>query len=309
MGVEGGIRRVDLGGGAIILDSNQPGYVQHAVSELRDYLREISGRDVPVITALDEKADIVIAVGKDSVQGILGEPVQLDGLGEEGFLIKTVRKDGKVIVAVAGGGSQGTKYGIAHLMNLIRPGGKSAYVAETLEVRTSPRYSKRGIHLNGWAFKYPYTFRCWPEADWRRYIDLQTLQGVNLLYIWPFMEIMPVPLSPEDESYLDEVNRVIEYAQVQHGMEVWIMQAVNRVARDDCGVKDPRHRPYWRPSQPDLDPGDPAQFKRIAESHEALYRVLTNADGFCFIDCDPGGWHGSPPEDLLKVPAERANVS
>ena len=285
----------------MLLDGGQPRYVQHVVFDLRDYLHEISGTDVPVITSPDERAKVVIAVGEDAAQGMPGKLPELHGLGDEGFLIKTASKDGKRFVAVTGAGPQGTKYGVAHLVNLIRPSGKSAHIPGTLEVRSSPHYARRGIHLNGWAFNYPYTFRCWPEADWRRYIDLQTLQGINLLYIWPFMEIMPVPLSPEDESYLEEVRRVIEYAQVQHGMEVWIMQAVNRVAKDDCGVKDPRHRPYWRPSQPDLNPGDPAQFKKIAESHEALYSILTNADGFCFIDCDPGGWPESPPSDLLKV--------
>ena len=301
MGAADKIRRVDLGGAVIVFDDNQPGYVRHAVSELRDYLREITMKDATVTSSLDEKADVIVAVGKDSAQGILGEPLQLDGLGDEGFLIKSARKDGRLNISVAGAGPQGTKFGVANLMNLIRRCGNSAWVPESLDVRTSPHFAVRGIHLNGWAFKYPYTFRCWPEADWRRYIDLQTLQGVNHLYIWPFMEIMPVPLSPEDESYLDEMKRLIEYARVQHGMEVWIMQAVNRVAKDDCGVRDPRHRPYWRPSQPDLDPGDSAQFKKIAESHKALYRILTNADGFCFIDCDPGGWPGSPPGDLLKV--------
>jgi hypothetical protein len=293
--------QVNLNNCVILADDNQPKYVQYAISELRDYLRELKGADVPLSSSFDDKADTVIVIGRELAEKAPGKPLNLDGLGDEGFIINIVKKSGSQFVVVAGATPQGTKFGIAHLMTIIHSDGKSAYIPQKLDIRSSPKFAKRGIHLNGWAFNYPYTFRCWREEDWRRYIDLQTLQGINLLYLWPFMEIMPVPLSREDESYLEEVRRLIEYAQVKHGMEVWIMQAVNRVATDDCGVRNPRHRPYWRPSQPDLNPGDPAQFVKIAESHEALYRILTNADGFCFIDCDPGGWKDSPPDELLKV--------
>ena len=285
----------------IITDDNQPQYVHHAVSELRSYLQELTGRGVAVSPSLDKKADVVVLIGREISEKILGQSFDIGEVGDEGFIIKTVKKNGRQFVVIAGATSHGTKFSIAHLMTLIRADGKSIYIPEKLDIKSSPRFVKRGIHLNGWAFNYPYTFRCWREEDWRRYIDLQTFQGVNLLYLWPFMEIMPTPLSDDDKAYLEEVRRIIEYAQVQQGMEVWIMQAVNRVATDDCGVLDPRHRPYWRPSQPDLNPGDPVQFAKIAESHETLYRILTNADGFCFIDCDPGGWKDSPSSELLKI--------
>ncbi len=67
------------------------------------------------------------------------------------------------------------------------------------------------MHFNGWAFNYPYSFRGWKEEDWKSYIDILSYQNVNLLYLWPFMEIMPVPLSKEDQAYLEECNRVVEY--------------------------------------------------------------------------------------------------
>jgi len=173
-----------------------------------------------------------------------------------------------------------------------------------------PSFAVRGMHLNGWAFGYPYTFRCWKEADWKRYIDLLSCQGVNLFFIWPFMEIMPVPLSAEDESYLREVRRVVDYARDKRGMEVWIFQSANRVALNDCGVRNPRLRPYWvlkaqgeypGAGQVDLNPADPKQFARIMKSREALYRRVDNADGYCTIDSDPGGWDGSPFSDYLKI--------
>jgi hypothetical protein len=157
------------------------------------------------------------------------------------------------------------------------------------------------MHFNGWAFNYPYSFRNWREADWKSYLDILSFQGVNLFYLWPFLEIMPVPLSPEDQAYLEECRRIIDYAQKKHGMVVWIMQCTNRVAKDRCGVADPRLRPYWRASQEDLNPGKPEDFQAILKSREALYRILDNADGVCNIDSDPGFCPESNFDDYVKV--------
>ena len=164
-----------------------------------------------------------------------------------------------------------------------------------------PAFAVRGMHLNGWPLNYPYSFRGWREADWQRYLDILAYQGINLFYLWPFIEIMPVPFSPEDQAYLEECRRVVDYAQKKHGMEVWIMQCTNRVAKDRCGVADPRVRPYWRPTQEDLIPGKPEDFKAILASREAMYRIIDNADGVCNIDSDPGFCPGSPVSDYVKV--------
>lgn len=94
---------------------------------------------------------------------------------------------------------------------------------------------------------------------------------------------------------------MVDYAQNKHGMEVWIMQCTNRVARDRCGVADPRERPYWRPSQEDLNPGNREHLQAILASREALYRIVNNVDGVCNIDSDPGYCVGSPLTDYLKV--------
>jgi hypothetical protein len=296
----GGAERLELKRCAIVVDDAQPSYVQHAVGELQGYLQETTGAPVPVKTAQPDQPGLVIGVGPTAFQHFAGQP-EPKPLGDEGFIIRTQTMAGARSIAATGAGPQGTKFAVAALMHMIRVEGPSVYLPAGGEMSSVPRFARRGIHLNGWPFKYPYTFRGWREADWRCYIDTLTCQGVNLFYLWPFMEIMPTPLSAADQSYLEEVRRVVEYAQQQHGMEVWIMQAVNRVAQDDCGVRDPRQRPYWRPCQVDLNPGDPAQFELIAGSHETLYRIVNNADGYCFIDCDPGGWPGSPVGDLMRV--------
>ena len=40
---------------------------------------------------------------------------------------------------------------------------------------------------------------------------------------------------------------MVDYAQKKHGMEVWIMQCTNRVAKDRCGVADPSAAPTGGP--------------------------------------------------------------
>ncbi len=286
---------------AIVVEEARPSYLQHAVAELADYLKYATGAEVPVGTVASPNARALIAVGPEAGRRVVGEALRLDGLGEEGYVLKSVRREGAACVAVAGATPRGTRAGVLALVRAIELGATSASVADALDLRHVPAYAKRGMHLNGWRFRNPYSFRTWREEEWRRYLDILALQGVNLFYLWPFMEIMPVPLSAEDRAYLQECRRVIAYAQEAHGMEVWIMQCTNRVARDTCGVDDPRLRPYWRPSQEDLDPGDAEQLRRILASREALYGALPNVDGVCNIDSDPGYFPGSPLEDYVKV--------
>ena len=184
----------------------------------------------------------------------------------------------------------------------IRLDGGSPYVDAPVDRRESPTYAVRGIHLNGWPLNYPYAFRAWKEADWKRFVDIAWAQRINLFYLWPFMEVLPVPLSPDDEAYLQEVRRVVDYAQRQRGMDVWIMQSANRIGVSDCGTRDPRFRPYWvNDCQKDMNPADPAQFARIERSFAAFYTIVNNANAYVMIDSDPGGWPQSPLSDQARI--------
>lgn len=293
--------RLSLDHAVIVVDGNQPSYVQYGIEEVAGYLHDITGHKPPTVAAPTSDHKVVIAVGPKSVQPLLGEDLPADQLGKDGYLLRSAAKDGKQFLLVAGATPQGTKAGLAALMKTIEVENKSAFVPADLDRAQKPPIATRGMHFNGWAFTGPYSFRNWREQDWKSYLDILAYQGVNLFYLWPFIEIMPVPLSPEDEEYLQECRRVVDYAHEKHGMEVWVMQCTNRVAKDDCGVKEPRRRPYWRPSQQDLNPGDAADFKRIMDSREAMYKIINNADGVCNIDADPGECPGSPLSDYLKV--------
>jgi len=285
----------------IVNDPGRTSFVQYAVEELSHFLEEVTGNSPRTVDTFTNHSGTSIAIGQPNAQRILGDALAVPELGEEGYLLKTVSKEETTWIIAAGVTPRGTKNALAALMKAIQIEGKSAVIPGALDRIGRPAYAMRGMHFNGWAFNYPYSFRNWREADWQHYLDILAYQGVNLFYLWPFMEIMPVPLSPEDQAYLEECRRLIDYAQKKHGMEVWIMQCTNRVAKDRCGVADPRLRPYWRPSQEDLNPGKLEDFQAIVRSREAMYRILDNADGVCNIDSDPGFCPDSNFDDYVKV--------
>lgn len=292
---------IDLTGVVIVVDRSQPSYLRHAAGELQGYVEEITGADVQVRTSVNVGSGTVIAIGPGIARQVVSD-LPRNNLGEEGFVIRSVVKDGRSYLVVCGGSAKGTKHGVYELMTMIRSRGKTAYVEGPVDLTSKPSFALRGIHLNGWPFNYPYTFRKWPERDWERYIDILSAQHVNLFFIWPFMEMIPLPLSKQDEDYLREFRRVVDYAQKEHGMEVWMMQSANRVANSNCGVEDPRDRPYWKSDvQVDMNPADPEQFRKIMDSREALYRIVNNVDGVVTIDSDPGGWPGAPVSDWVKI--------
>lgn len=299
----GQAQRITLDNSTIVVDTTEPSYVQYAAKDLSAYLLQITDRE-PSLTATVKKAGgarNLVLVGEKAARSA---GVDLPGdLGEEGSLIRKVDLKGAQAIVIAGTDPHGTNMGVATFVRMVQAEGNAAWVNGPLDQIAKPSMDARGIHLNGWPLNYPYAFRSWKEADWKHFVDIAWAHRINLFYLWPFMEIIPVPLSQEDEAYLQEVQRVVDYAQNQRGMEVWIMQSANRVAVSDCKVKDPRFRTYWVPGecQQDMNPADSEQFENILKHFAALYKIVNNADGFCFIDADPGGWPGSPLSEQTKI--------
>ena len=297
--------RISLDGVVVLVDSSEPSYLLYGAKDLASYLTDITGKPVAVSSSLNAalKSKSVIAIGKETARALNADLGSPSALGDEGAVIRSFDRGGSKVVLIAGPNPHGTNTGLATFMPMIHGEDKAAYIDGPLDLRSKPSIASRGIHLNGWPLKYPYAFRSWKEEDWKRFIDIAWAQRINLFYLWPFMEIIPVPMSAEDEAYLQEVKRVVDYAQNQRGMEVWIMQSANRIGVGNCGIRDPRFRTYWvmGECQKDMNPADPEQFANILKSFEALYKVVNNADAFCFIDSDPGGWAHSPLSDQTKI--------
>lgn len=293
--------RLILNGCTIVVQRDRPSYVSYMVNDIRGYLEEITGSPVTTSESIGNGQGTFIVVGRDKARQITDEPLPEEAIGEQGYLIKAITKGSSQYLIVAGATDKGTRNGLAALAMMIRSEAKRAHIEIHAEIISKPSVSVRGVHFNGWSCRSPYSFRRWTEAEWKKYIDILSYQQTNLLYLWPGKEIIPEPITVEDEEYLREVRRVAEYARKHHGMEVWLLQAPNRVAKSNLGEPNPRLRLYWRDVQIDKNPGVPEELEEILRSHETLYRIVNNVDGICTIDCDPGGWPNSPIEDFMRV--------
>lgn len=294
--------RISINKASIAVGANESAFVQRAARDLAEYLKELTGAVVRITGEMGKDNETVIVVGAELAAQIHPGLFENRKLGKEGFVVKPCAANAGQRLIVAGAEPGGTNFGIATLMGMIRHQSGTAYIDCPAELESVPRLAQRGIHLNGWPLSHPYAFRMWSESDWQKYIDMLWLERANLLLLWPAVEILPLPLSKEDRAYLEEVRRVVDYAQQQRGIDVWIMHSANRVALTDCGERDPKPRPYWvNRCQKDMNPAVPEQFARIAKAFETFYSILNNAAGYVMIDSDPGGWPQSPIRDQLKI--------
>ncbi len=294
---------IELSGSVIFVDASEPSYVQYGASDLGRYLQEISGKPVQLANSLPaQNKSTLIAIGDKAAVQVGAPTLASYQAGEEVSIIRTLDNRRQPTIVIAGTSPHATNQAIASFIRMISAREHSPFVEAPLNRREVPSFRARGIHLNGWPLRYPYAFRAWKEEDWKRFVDIAWVQHINLFYLWPFMEIIPVPLSGEDRQYLEEVKRVVDYAQKERGMEVWIMQSANRIGISDCGSPDPRLRQYWvNGCQKDMNPADPQQYQAILRSFETLYSIVNNADAYCMIDSDPGGWPQSPLSDQVKI--------
>ena len=186
-------QRISLDDAVILVDGSEASYVQYAAKDLGSYLTEITGKTAVVSNSVSasRKAKAVIAVGSKMATAMGAELDSGDQTDQDTSVIRAMARPGAKVVVVAGLDPHGTNTGVATLMQMIRAEGKSAYLDGPLDLRNKPSFAVRGIHLNGWPLNYPYAFRSWKEADWKRFIDIAWAQRINLFYLWPFMEILP----------------------------------------------------------------------------------------------------------------------
>lgn len=300
--VDVGTSRLLLNDVAIFVDNSEPSYVQSGAQDLGAYLTEISGEQVTIESSADavRKHKSIIVIGIKMANAMAVDLGSTSELGDDGSVVRAFDKAGTSFVVIAGRNPHGTNFGVATLMQLIHADAKSPYLDGPLDIRNKPDIAVRGLQTGAWPLKYPYA--AWKERDWDRFIDMAWIDRMNLLLLAPLFEILPVPLSSQDEAYVQEVRRIVDYAQNKRGMEVWVGMPANRIAVSDCGVRDPHLRPYWiNGCQKDLNPADPQQFATIGKAIEPFYRIVDNADGILMGDADPGGWPQSPLSEQVKI--------
>ncbi len=96
---------------AIVISKSASPSETHAAAELRNFIKESSGADIPLVAESDARAQepkrIFIGAGELS-ESLLPEALDMKGFSDEGFAIRTVGKD----IVIAGARLRGTMYGV-----------------------------------------------------------------------------------------------------------------------------------------------------------------------------------------------------
>lgn len=294
---------------AIVVSNVQPAFVRRAVDDLVDIVRDLSGRKILVLRPGEASAVLadlaLIEVGLRTAREIGTEAnLPVAGVAEEHVVVARTLEEPqgarRLLVEVGGVDAAGLQAGVLELIRQLRVRADEVTIEVPLAVVRRPRFTTRSMyaHLH-WAYKRPYALRSWTLDDWKRYVDLLTHLGYNAIQIWPMVELMPHPLSAEDEAYLSRFAELIDYAQQQRGMKVFIGSCPNNITEDARGVPI-AEREYFEFERL-LDPADPDNLARILEHRSDLYRTVPNADGYWVIDSDPGGWPGSETSAFVEI--------
>jgi hypothetical protein len=159
-----------------------------------------------------------------------------------------------------------------------------------------------------WPYRHPYAARTWSLDDWRGYAGGLRQIGYNTILVWTMLEIMPDPLTPSDQTYLNRFTRVIDMLHNELGMRVYLTLSPNIMANDREASKaafEDRHFYYCDEL---VDPGDPVALERLVRRREVLLRPLANVDGVCIIDSDPGCYPGSTISEFVNLLAEHRKM-
>ncbi len=165
---------------------------------------------------------------------------------------------------------------------------------------TEPLFKSRGFYLHAcWKFNYPFAVRSWSRADYQAMFKLLRCLEMDRVMLWPMIEAAPPPLSREDAAQLANFTEIIADAQ-ELGLECWIVSAPNLSSRED--IRDlplPERHLYPHMVAYRFDQAD--QYRAYTAHLEQLLAVVNNADGYVFIDGDPGGYPGAKPGDYLRL--------
>lgn len=103
---------------AIVLSASPSASERHAAEELKTCIARATGAELPVVADTDTRAKepprIFVGFGEAASKQLAGgSPVAADSLGDEGFIIRTV-KSGRDVpdIVIAGGRLRGTMYGV-----------------------------------------------------------------------------------------------------------------------------------------------------------------------------------------------------
>ena len=155
------------------------------------------------------------------------------------------------------------------------------------------------VHMH-WGYNHPYAARTWNLEDYRGYMDGLKRLGFNMLQIWPVIDTMPLPLTRSDREHLENMRQVIDAARREFGFRVVICACANVLGNEKAKDYEFQSRPYFVAERL-VNPGDPQDVDKLISARREFVEPLREADGFCIIDSDPGGYAGSSSEEFVQL--------
>ena len=298
----------------VVLEAGEASYVHYAVEEFRRQVERITGSAPALhydLRDVTPNAGALVVVGRGMAarlaQGWESVPrITSQEPGPQGFLLKTLTGAGRPpVIVAAGSDSVGTNYAVLELRQRVLAASSGPFVPDSLDVRETPASKVRGLYLHQhWRYRHPYAAWSWSVEDWKRAFDIAACLRVNLVLLWPHMDMITPPLSVAEESYLADVREIVDYARRKRGIEVWLVEPANVLLDTPEARRLPMEsRDYYvwahsagtsrdgrtyKPGPALKNPGDPIDLAALMANREALYRRVPNADGYGYIDMDPG---------------------
>jgi len=214
----------------ILKPASAPQAYSVAAEEFQKFYREVTGRQLEIVTRSDKTADLVV-VGPDSVNGFCRAAVEDKvipplgvGADTDAYRIRSAEKDGRHYLFLAGGNGRSTLYAVYDFFE--RQAGcryfwdgdivpKQAEITMGgLDVRESPRFAYRGLRYFAHRSLDRFQAEHWGPKQWEQEIDWILKKRLNLfmlrigmddVYQKAFPDVVPYP--PDDGPLPEAVAR------------------------------------------------------------------------------------------------------
>ena len=261
--------------------------LSHAFSELLGGIEELQSGE--------KNRLLLIGTPKNSkVISALGLEEELNTLGNEGYLIKSIKHQGNNLIVVTGNSEVATLYGSFHLLRLLQ----TQESLSTLEIKSRPKISVRTLnhwdnpdrHVErGYAGQSIWDWHKLPEYEYQRYYDYARANasiGLNGTVL-NNVNANPIMLTP---AYLKKVKALADIFR-PYGIKVYL----------SIKFSSPQNPGSLKTSDP-LDPKVQEWWRKKARE---IYEIIPDFGGF-LVKANSEGQPG--PGDFGRSHAEGANM-
>ncbi|KQV86716.1 alpha-glucuronidase [Massilia sp. Root351] len=284
-------------GGSIAAPAGTP--LQAAVAELQRGLGGLLGKAPPLAAAVQDGA--VVLATPASMPALSGMGLQLEPLGQEGYLLRSTRLQGRKVTLIAANSDIGLLYGAFALLRKIGTGAEApAGLAGlgALDERSAPKLQLRVLNHwdnldrtveRGYAGESIWNWWALPEVRDRRYVDYARanaslgINGTVLNNVNSKPDILTAPWIAKAAAVADTLR--------PYGIKVYLSARFSTpLELGDTKTADP------------LDPAVAAWWKAKADE---IYKAIPDFGGF-LVKANSEGQPG--PQDYKRSHADGANM-